>query len=369
MKFKLKIFYKLFFFGIFFLISSYSVCECADIGSNKKKIYMVHWVNEGRLSCGQSFIDYFKEKYPDVEIIEREAKQSKDNLKKIVEEIKKIKPNLIYIYSTTALIEIAGTYDAVDPTRHITDIPIITVGQSEPVLSKVIKEIGKPTGRNVSGVGQHVPANLSYKMMQQYTGNLKKIIILCNKFETNSIAAAQSLRVEVEKQNQKIKIKANQVKCEIVFFDIVPGKNTTVVVPGSIEKTVLNILDQKPDMVFMTSDTINTNLNSEIINNFIKYKSKHAVPIFTTLELQVTRPNSCTFAYFTSFSDMGLLAAKKAEQVLDAKEDIKKVPYDIGHKMSLVIRQDTMNASGVSPLISLLEPAEILVEEKDKHHG
>jgi ABC-type uncharacterized transport system substrate-binding protein len=199
-------------------------------------------------------------------------------------------------------------------------------------------------------VGQYIAPELSYQVMKGFREDLKKIVVLFNDREANSKAAADKMEQEAKKQG---------TQCELVPFDILPGENKTALVPGSLGHTVTKILEKTPDMIFMTSDTLNTNYNKEIIEEFVKQKNKHAAPIFTTLELQLSKPKSCLFGLFISFNVMGVMAASKAEAVLFKNKKIEEVPYEVGSQMNLVIRGDTMRALQTYPALKLLETADI----------
>ncbi len=323
-----------------------------DIGAANKKIYLIHWQIEGRTVLGETFINYLKSKYDNIDWIERFAEQDKKKMPGFIAEIRKIKPDLIYVYSTTGILELAGAHDKVDPAKHITDIPIIAVAHSAPVGSKIVKEIGVPTGRNVTGVGHYVPPRVTLNIMKEYTSPLKNISILISN-EPNARATASDIK----------KLEAEMGFQSKAFFYKMEG---TKIAPGFINEIVTQILKEKPDMIYLPSDGVTESNIQEIIASFVKHKDIHRAPIFTILEKMVRLEKTSTFGLFTSFNVMGLMAGLKAEELLFKGKEITEIPYSIGSQMTLAIRKDTMNDLKTYPFISLLETAEILKQKKDK---
>jgi putative ABC transport system substrate-binding protein len=329
------------------ILAMFLMATMPDIIANEKpkKIFMIHWLKVGRTALGETFIKYLKEKNLNVEFIERFAEQNKQKLEEFIAEAKQIRPDLIYVYSTGAVLGVAGPWDAIDPKKHITDIPIVAVAHSEPVATKIIKDIGVPTGRNVTGVGHHIPNITSLKIMQSFSDNIKKIVVLSSP-EPNSVAGGLELK----------KIAATEkVETALVQFEVKDNK----IVEGGIKKAVLKVLAEKPDMIYLPSDGVTQGSIRLVIDEFIQNKSIRAAPIYTTLEDMVRVEGACLFAYFTSFAVMGLMAGMQAEDILFKGKDVKTMPYQIGSKTSLAIREDTMNALGTTPKIALLETAEI----------
>ena len=329
------------------ILTIFFMATMSDIVASEKPktIYMIHWLKAGRTVLGETFIKYLKEKNLNVEFIERFAEQNFQKLEEFIKEAKQTKPDLIYVYSTGAVLKVAGPWDAVDPKKHITDIPIVAVAHSEPVATKIVKDIGVPTGRNVTGVGHHIPNKTSLKIMQSFSDGIKKIVVLSSP-EANSVAGGQALKKLAAIEN---------VETALVQFEVKDNK----IVEGGIKKGVLKVLAEKPDMIYLPSDGVTQSSIRLIIDEFIQNKSFHAAPIYTTLEDMVRAEGTCLFAYFTSFAVMGLMAGVQAEEILFKGKDVKTMPYQIGSKTSLAIREDTMNALGATPKIALLETAEI----------
>lgn len=332
------------------IILALSVCLMMNvsglIASEKPKtIYMIHWQKAGRTILGETFIKYLKEKNLNIEFIERFAEQDNKKLEGFIDEAKRIRPDLIYVYSTGAVLKLAGPWDAVDPKKHITDIPIVAVAHSEPVATKIIKEIGVPTGRNVTGVGHHIPTETSLRIMQSFSDNIKKIVVLSSP-EKNSVAGGKKLKEFSLKRG---------IETVLVQFEVKDNK----IVDGGIQQAVLKVLAEKPDMIYLPSDGVTQERLTEVVDEFIKNKSIHVAPLYTILEDMIRAPGSCLFAYFTSFAVMGLMAGMQAEDILFKGKDVKTMPYQIGSKTSLAIREDTMRALGTTPKLALLETAEI----------
>ena len=81
----------------------------------------------------------------------RDAAQDKEKVRRFVAEAKAARPDLIVAWGTSVALETVGAHDAVDPARHIADIPVLFMIVSQPVSSGIVKSLASP-GRNVSGV-------------------------------------------------------------------------------------------------------------------------------------------------------------------------------------------------------------------------
>jgi len=335
----------------FFWFCLYSVDGSLVASSPSKTIYMIHWMKSGRTILGETFFNYFKDKKLNVQIVERFCEQDVEKLRAFIKEAKTSRPDLIYVYSTIGAIETVGQMGAVDPNKHITDIPVVIVAHSEPVASKLVTEIGKPTGRNVTGVGHHVPAETAFLIMKNFTAHVKNIATLSNYREDNSRNGVKNMKALEEKFDFKLND----------FY--LPLTGDYKINFQELDKMVLKILEQKPDVVFFPSDGLTQNHTSEIVKIFEKYKHIHRAPIFTTLEDMVLPDLSCTFAFFTSFYVMGLMAASKAEDILFKGMDVKEIPYDIGTQMTLLIREDTMKTFETYPTLGFLEVSQFFTKK------
>lgn len=120
-----------------------------------KVIYMVF--TDGPSTIERGFKAYFKEKNIPIQYIERDC-AGPGNIKKcnrFVEEIKKIKPDLVYTWGTPAALAIAGKIDEPNKDKFLWDIPIISGIIADPIASKIVYDL-KDTGRNLTGVN-HIP--------------------------------------------------------------------------------------------------------------------------------------------------------------------------------------------------------------------
>lgn len=318
----------------------------------QKTVYMIHWMKSGRTVLGDTFIQYMKDKRLNVKFVERFADQDINKLREFVQEAKRTKPDLIYVYSTTGVLETVGPWDAKDKSQYITDIPVVATAHSAPVGSRVVKEINKPTGRNMTGVSHHIPHSITINIMKSFKPDAKRIATLSNSHEANSKASVKAF-VEAEKEYGFI----------TTTFFYKTDKNKKLVME-SLDDTIVALLKTKPDIIFLPSDGLNEANIEKVIQTFIAHKDIHAAPLYTTLESMIIRPRSCTFGLIASFYVMGLMAAVKAENILFNGMKVETIPYEIGNQMSLVMKADTMNALKTYPTLSFIESAEIINDKE-----
>ena len=98
----------------------------------------------------QGFQDYFRRQRIPVRFTLRDAAQDKSRIAGLVAEAKRTRPDLVVTWGTTVSLETVGRWDAVDPARHITDLPVLFMIVSQPVELGLVPTLAS-SRRNVAG--------------------------------------------------------------------------------------------------------------------------------------------------------------------------------------------------------------------------
>src|SRR5690606_25548679 len=106
------------------------------------RIYRVTY--RGRTEVEDGFDDYLASNGIAVEFIERDAEQGKAKLSLFVDEIRELKPDLVYTWGTPVTLGIAGRYDAENKQDYITDIPIVFALVASPLNAKLVADRARP---------------------------------------------------------------------------------------------------------------------------------------------------------------------------------------------------------------------------------
>ena len=114
-----------------------------------------------------------------------------------IEEIRRVRPDLVYTWGTSVTLGVVGTHDAVDPAKHITDIPVVFTLVAAPVLAKIVPDLKNPR-RNVTGVFHVAPTEAQVRAMASYRP-FRSIGVLYTPTEQNSVVVVDEVR-EVAKR-------------------------------------------------------------------------------------------------------------------------------------------------------------------------
>ena len=112
------------------------------------RIYAITY--RGITDIEKGFEEYFRSRKIRVEITWRDLNLDPSRFPRFIEEIRAMKPDLVYTWGTSVTLGVVGPHDAVDPRLHITDTPVVFTLVAAPVLAKIVPDL-KSSGRNVTG--------------------------------------------------------------------------------------------------------------------------------------------------------------------------------------------------------------------------
>lgn len=301
------------------------------------RIYMALY--RGWEECAQGFKDYFTNQNIPVELIVRDAAQDKSKLPEFVAEAKSLGVDLVFTWGTTVTQEMLGTYDAVDPTKHITHIPAVFAIVSQPVGSKVVSNL-QSSGRNITGTSYLVPMETQINLIQSYRP-ISRLGMVYNPLEKNSLVAIDELKTLGAQMNFTI---------TAVPVDLVEGKPSV----SSIPAKVAQVKQDGVDFLYIPPDTF-LNVNRDILT---QAALDQMLPSFAAAENPVLNSQAMfggVYRYYT----VGQLTAYKAEQILVHKKPPAEIAIDPPKRLSLIINMPVVRQLGFYPPMNLLGLAEI----------
>ena len=154
------------------------------------RIYQITY--RGPTDVERGFSDYLAQRGIPVEIIARNADLDPSRVAGFVEEIKRLKPDLVYTWGTPVTIATYGKDTDADPSKNITDIPGVFTMVSTPVGAGVVPTLAS-SDRNITGTSHVVPPEPQIRAMQSYRP-FKTLGVLYTTTEQNSIVIISSLR-------------------------------------------------------------------------------------------------------------------------------------------------------------------------------
>ena len=330
---------------LFFMCTELTLLRCEAHGEPMKKltIYMVLW--RGVTEAEKGFMDWFKD-YPAtrntaVDFIIRDCNKDSTALNPMKAEIRSMKPDLVYIFGTTATQEIAGTVNDPEPSDIISDIPIVFNIVAYPVTAGLIAD-EKSSKRNLTGVSHLVPIEAQLNAMKSVRP-FQKLGIIFNPEEDNALASVNAL--ENFAKNHSF---------ELIKAPVQTGKDKKPMVE-SIPDTVLSLIKKNPDFIYLPSDSFiisNTARITEITN------SRH-IPTFSATEEPIRQCNAY-MGLVSLYYNAGRFAGYKAEQILMEKKNPGDIPIETLNRFSLLINMNAGHEIGLFPPVKILKYAEII---------
>ncbi len=145
----------------------------------------------------KGFQDDLKENGIEVEYKIYNAQGNVSTTAQIANQITSDSPDLILAIATpSAQAEVAATRK----NAHMAEVPIIFTGITDPLLAGLVTDMKKPTA-NVTGVSNQMPMDQHIAMIKRFLPNIKKLGVLYNAGEANSVSNVKRLKAAAEAQH------------------------------------------------------------------------------------------------------------------------------------------------------------------------
>lgn len=316
-----------------------------------KVIYMV--LTDGPSTIEVGFKEYFAEKNIPIEYIVRDCGGTAKikQCTRFVEEIKRLKPDLVYTYGTPAALAIAGKIDAPDKDKYLWDIPIVSGIIADPIASKIVYDL-KDTGRNLTGVN-HIPDyDSQVSAMQSYLPT-KKIAIFyppADVITPYNVAAIKKACIA-----RKIE------PVEFTFEHIVNGRLDE----SKLDEAFREIKAAGFEMVYLPSSNM-LNAQSGPVSNAAH---KHNLLTYIVSDGMLSKNATPLMGLIAYRVNVGRLMGVKAEQILFHNKTTRQIPYDRLEKFSFFIMKKVMLQLGIYPPLMTLNRSSFIgtqAEEEQK---
>lgn len=142
-------------------------------------------------SC-QSFQAYFRKQNLSVRFTLRDAAQDKTRIPGFIAEARQLKPDLILSWGTTMTQMVAGTWQGIDRTRHIVDIPVVFMLVSNPLEAGLIRDLSRP-GRPMTGTLYLLDEAVQLRAGRNYL-DFRHLGLVVNPAEQNALTTRDQLR-------------------------------------------------------------------------------------------------------------------------------------------------------------------------------
>lgn len=298
----------------------------------------------------QSFQAHFRKHQLPVRFTLRDAAQDKTRIAGFLAEAKKLKPDLVVTWGTTVTQEIAGPWQQPNPSRFLTDIPIVFMIVSNPVEAGIVARLGS-SGRNLTGSLYLLDEETQLRAARSYLP-FRHLGLLVNPAEQNSLSTRDKLR-------QLAPILGFRLSEQVLSLDA-NGKPR----PEELPLLIGNLAQAGADLLYQSPDTFLNTQRDRLTNAALVHK----LPVFAAAEAPVVR-SSALLGVVNRYSEVGRLSAHQAERILFENISPASIPIELPRRFSFLINMKTARQLELYPPLKLLDFAEIVGDKNSPDHS
>lgn len=288
----------------------------------------------------RGFQDFLTSRKVPAEVTVYDAATNAAAIPGFVEEIKRQRPDLVVTWGTTTALTTFGPYDAVDPAKHITDIPGVFMIVSQPIEAKLVPDFTS-SGRNITGTNYLVPESVQLEAARSYL-SFDRIGVIYTPTESNSVINTK----RVEEEGAKLGV-------EVLTRPVALGADGKPD-PASIAPLVADLAAAGVDLLYQGADTF-LNINRQTLT---AEAVAHGIPVFAAGEAPV-RDGKALMGVVNQYYVVGQLTALKAEQVLKGTAPAD-IPIEAPRRFSFLINLPVAKTLGIYPPMKLIRFAEFI---------
>ena len=302
------------------------------------RIFAVLWRGETDVEAG--FRDYLTQRRIPFELTVRNLKLDRGNVPPILEEIEKVKPDLVYTWGTGTTSSVLGRFDSATPQKFVEGIPGLFVMVAYPMKARIVKSY-EETGRPVTGVSFLAPVEVQLNAILAYRP-FKTIAVIYDKKASNSRINVEQLREETAK------MKLDLIVLPVPLDD--KNKPDPKALPGLVETAK----SRGAEILYMGPDSFLTRHGKAYTGAAIKA----GLPIFASTQAPL-KEHRATFGLVTDYHTLGKLAGYQAEQILVKKKKPEDIPVKRLARYKLWINIDVARLVKIYPPMSMIPIAYI----------
>jgi len=269
-----------------------------------------------------------------------DAEQNQEKLRRHIAAVQAARPDLVVTWGTSATLEAVGAFDAVDPARHITEVPVLFMVVSQPQAAKIVRTLAAP-GRDVTGVGYLLPMETQLRAARAYLG-FRRLGILYNPGEANSLIARDELAGLAGRFGFTLIERA------------IPRDEKGRPDPDSIGSLVGELAREGADLLYQPPDSF-LHVHSDTLTAAALGKS---IPVFAAAEAPVLK-SQALFGVAIRYADIGRHTAYLAKKILAEGRKARELPVELPRQFSYLINMRVAAKLDLFPPLKLLDVAEL----------
>ena len=301
------------------------------------RIFAVVW--RGETEVEQGFRDYLTQRGIPFEMTVRNLNLDRGNAPPFVEEIKRVRPDLVYTWGTGTTSSIVGKIDTDTPESFVRDIPAVFTLVSYPKVAKIVASY-ESTGRSVTGVAFLAPVETQLKTILAYRP-FKTIAVIYDRTAGNSRINVADLREVAPKLN------VNLIELPVPLGE--NGKSDPAALPGLVEQAK----DGGAELLYMGPDSFLTRHAKAYTSAAIAA----GLPTFASTQAPL-KNSRAMFGLVTDYHTLGKLTALQAERILVEKRRPEDLPVARLARYKLWINIDVMREIGMYPPMDMIAIAD-----------
>lgn len=293
--------------------------------SGKMKVGVVQIVQHPALDeSNKGFVDALNESglKDKIEIDQQNAQGDQSNLRSIANRFVSGDYKLIAAISTPAAQAMANATNK---------IPIICTAIADFENAKLMKSEKQPDS-NVTGTHDRGPLDKQVALIKEIQPNIKKLGIIYNSSEINSVIQAQKLKDA----------------CKPLGIDVI---ELTVNSVNDVQQVAEGFLGGKVDAFFVPTD----NIIASSIPTLMAVANKEKIPVYGAEQGHVK--SGVLASESISFYDIGHRAGEMAAEILKGNKTVKDFPVEGADKSKLYINKNEMDTLGIKIPQSVLDRA------------
>ncbi len=311
----------------------------ARAASRTYRIYLVLW--RGNTDVEQGFQAYLNERGIRHELIVRDLNTDRSKLPGFVAEIRELRPDLVYTWGTTSTLGIVGPYDARDPAKFVTDIPVVFTLVAYPLAAKLVADETTPGG-NVTGVRFLAPIDSQLAAIENYR-SLNSLAVVYNPAEQNSLINIAELRERAAQGRFRLIEKPAPLDGN--------GNPQGSAVPMLVRQAK----DDGADWLYIGPDSF-TAVNADALTGTAL---DARLPSFAATELPLKTAKAMS-GLVSPYYALGKLTASQAEKILIEGTPAGRLAVAQLSRFSLVLNMPVIKQLGIFPPMRVLRIADII---------
>jgi putative ABC transport system substrate-binding protein len=309
---------------------------------SQKRPYRIYAILfRGMTEVERGFQEYFAARRIPVEITFRDLNRDASRMPGFIEEIRQTRPDLVYTWGTSVTLGVVGAYDAIDPAKHVTDIPVVFTLVAAPIAAKMVRDL-KSSNRNLTGVYIVAPTETQLRAIASYRP-IRTLGVIYTPTEQNSVVVLEEVRALAKKLGFSVVAKPFRLDA-----------NKKVTNEGAADM-IREMKRQNVDWLYLPPDSY---LNTQTQNLVIPAAMENNLPTFASTEgLMQT---GALMGLVARYHSIGQFTAYKAEQILVQKVKPEKIPVETLTRFSLQVRMDVAKQLKLPPPLPMFNYAELI---------